>query len=140
MNKIQLKVLESTFIRRDKRGVFVEILNKGIWKNISFGKMKKGAILGDHYHKKTDLFLFIINGRAQIDMVDIKSKKVETMVLKNNQGAFIKRGYFHKVKFLTDSIFIMSKSEKYNPKNPDTYNFFFKEPEPEKRSKTSNKS
>lgn len=124
MKKIQkYLIVKPSYIRLDKRGVFIEILNDKHWGNISYGKMKKGAVMGNHYHKKTDIFFFVTSGGVRIDIMDIKTAQPMSIKLSENNGVVIPSGLPHAIRFLKDSTFIMGKSKRYDPENPDTYSF-----------------
>lgn len=114
-------IFKPTFVRHDKRGQFIEVINGLRFENLSYGRMKKGAILGNHYHKKTVLFFFIIDGRAEVKKFNIKTKQRSQIRLDNNQGVVIERLYFHTITFLKESFFIMAKSKKNRSDNPDTF-------------------
>ena len=48
-----MKKIINSYQRIDKRGIFNEYLNGNqSWKSINGGTMKKGALMGNHYHKK----------------------------------------------------------------------------------------
>ena len=111
------------FIRKDERGLFVEALNGIVWKNISYGIMKKGSVMGNHYHKKTSVYFFIIKGSVRIDSVDIHAKEVQAITLQENEGVIFFPNHSHAITFTQDSIFIMGKSEKYDQNNPDTFEY-----------------
>lgn len=135
------KILKPILIRKDKRGVFIELINRGVWRGIYFSQMEKGAILGSHYHLKTKVFFYLIAGRATIELINVKTKKRTFSELEKNQGIIIPKGFWHAIKFLKTSSFVMSKSESFRESDPDTYNLDFKSlPEPEKSSKIKTKS
>ena len=117
------KIIKPTFVRKDKRGTFIEALNDIGWENVSYGSMKKGAVMGNHYHKETLLFFYITKGAAKIDIINVKSKVVESFILKAHQGVIFKPNHSHAIRFLELSNFVMGKSLKYDPINPDTYPF-----------------
>lgn len=117
------KILKPTFIRKDKRGFFIEVLNGSSWEEISYGIIKKGACMGNHYHKTTDVFFFVTKGSVKIDFIHVKTKKLSVVHLLKNEGVIFKRNYSHAISFLEDSVFIQAKSKKYDVDYPDTYPF-----------------
>lgn len=112
-----------TFKRKDERGMFTEILNGGEWKNVSYGEMKQGAVMGNHYHQETKVFFCITRGSVKIDVIDVKNKKTETFTLKKSECVVFKPFYSHAIRFIENSEFIMGKDIAYNLSNPDTYPF-----------------
>lgn len=117
------RLIKPTFERLDDRGTFIEALNDGNWKNVSFGTMKKEAVMANHYHKKTEVFFFLTSGSAKVDTINVKTKETESFVLKPKEGVIFKVNYSHAIRYLEDSTFVMGKSVEYNPDDPDTYLF-----------------
>ena len=115
------KVLKPTFSRHDERVDFFEMLNGLRWENISYGKMKKGAIMGNHYHKKTGVFFFILSGLATVKIMHVKSKKRESLLLASNEGIIFDKNSSHAIIFSEESLFLMGKEKTYNKEKPDTY-------------------
>jgi dTDP-4-dehydrorhamnose 3,5-epimerase-like enzyme len=116
------KILRPSFVRKDERGVFWQVINgKGRWSVLNIGKMKKNSIMGRHFHKKTDVFFFLIKGKAQIDMIDVQNRKRSRLILNAFEGLILKKGTQHVIKYLTTSEFIMLKSRRYSSKDRDTY-------------------
>ena len=61
MNKIKLKIAH-----QDKRGVIIDILENQKINAITLITIKKGAVRGNHYHKKTYQWNYIISGKMQL--------------------------------------------------------------------------
>jgi dTDP-4-dehydrorhamnose 3,5-epimerase-like enzyme len=115
------KILKPSFVRNDKRGLFVEAINGIRCEQIAYGSMIKGAEMGHHYHKLTDLIFFITDGSAKIDFLNVTTEATSTLTVSKNEGVIIQKGYTHVVRFLEDSTFVSGKSRKYDPSDPDTY-------------------
>lgn len=118
---MHLRKLKPNFIRKDERGIFSEALNEGIWENVAYGKMKRGSVMGNHYHKKTSVYFFITSGSAKIKTIHAKTKKIDSVELNPHEGVLLTPWYSHAILFEKNSSFIMGKSIRYNPKSPDTY-------------------
>lgn len=117
------KILAPTFIRRDARGDFFELLNGSRWENISYGRMKNGSVMGNHYHKKTSVFFFILSGAARIEIVDVKTKGRQSCTLSPYEGILFTPYFSHAVIFNEKSTFLMGKEKTYNKDAPDTYEY-----------------
>ncbi len=115
------QVLKPNYSRKDERGLFVEALNGSPWEQISYGKMQNGATMGNHYHKETSVFFFLVDGSVQIDIVSVRLDEKETLSLNPNEGVILVPNYSHAIRFREDSTFVMGKSKKYDKDNPDTY-------------------
>lgn len=116
-----VKVIKPTYIREDERGVFNEILNGEEWKNISFGSMKMGAVMGNHYHKEAKIFFFLTRGAARIDLIDIKTKEVQKIDIEKGMGVILDPNFSHAIRFKEPSDFVMGKSIEYIGPESDTY-------------------
>jgi len=116
-------LLHPTDIRLDNRGEFVELINSGTWKSIAYGSMKKGAVMGNHYHKKTDVFFFLVSGRVLVYMQEVGSSIKKTIPLSSKQGIIIARGTAHAIQYLDDGTFVWAKSQSFDRKKQDMYEY-----------------
>ena len=114
-------VLAPTFQRRDGRGLFVEALNGGPWETLVFGTMKRDAEMGQHYHKKTEIFFCLTKGKAEVTIVHVETREREQLLLEAPQGVRLRVNESHAIRFLEDSGFIMLKSLRYDPSDSDTF-------------------
>lgn len=114
-------VVTPVFERADQRGSFVEAVNRGPWESLSHGGMGKGAILGQHYHKKTDVFFYLSDGSADVLIEDVRSRVRYGVVLAARQGVIFKPFETHRIRFLEDSRFMMLKSRAFSPDDPDIF-------------------
>lgn len=112
-----------SFVRRDGRGEFIEIINRGRWESVLTAWMKKGSILGNHYHTETDIFLFLIKGRARVTTVFLTSKKQRQEEILQEEGIVIPARVAHAVEFLDDSTIILGKSRAHDPKQSDLIDY-----------------
>jgi mannose-6-phosphate isomerase-like protein (cupin superfamily) len=113
--------IPAAFTRQDERGTFVEVVNRGPWETVITGTMRPGAVLGNHYHKQADLFLFLIDGRCRVDFECVATKRRRRVSLGSGQGLRLPRMESHAVRFLEPSRFILLKSRPFDPDCPDTY-------------------
>lgn len=118
---ITKEVLLPTFKRADDRGTFTEVLNGGRWEALIFGQMHSGAVMGNHYHRKTEVFLFLTKGSARIDTIQVETGERQRLLLLAEQGVVLKTNESHAIRFLDESEFIMLKSVRYDPADPDTF-------------------
>ena len=111
----------ATHTRQDQRGTFVEIVNRGPWETVITGTMNPGAVLGDHYHKATDLFFFLVEGRCRVDIDCLDTGLRRTVDLEPGKGLHIVAFEAHAVRFEAASRFIMLKSRAFDPDLPHIY-------------------
>lgn len=117
------KILLTIFERNDQRGVFREILNEGQWEALIAGRMNPQAVIGNHYHKKTIIFFHISKGTASINTINVDTGRRDDFLLHSGQGVILPTHESHAIRFLEESDFIMLKSVKYDPADPDTFDF-----------------
>ena len=115
------QVLGPRFERTDSRGVFREILSGFPAGTVASGRMGAGAVMGNHYHRRTRVFFHLLSGRAGVRTVDIETGRQDKFLLGENEGVFLEPGESHAIRFLVDSEFLMMKSRPYDPQDPDTF-------------------
>lgn len=116
-------ILRPLFERRDDRGVFRELLSGFPAGTVVCGDMSAGAVMGNHYHRRTRVFFHLLAGRASVATIDVESGATESFPLEENEGVFLEPGESHAIRFLADSRFLMLKSEPYDPADPDTISY-----------------
>jgi len=122
-NNRDKEILKPSFRRTDERGTFLEVLNNGHWESLIYGQMHRGAVIGNHYHRKTEIFFFLTKGSARIDIIHVEQGKRRRLSLQANHGVLLKTFESHAVRFLEESEFIMLKSLRYDPDEPDTFQY-----------------
>ena len=115
------RVVIPGFERKDERGVFLEVLNGFEARTFVCGAMKAGAVLGNHYHRKTRVFFYLTRGAAEVRIVNVATGERVSFELDGNQGCFFEVNESHAVRFTKDGDFVMLKSLAYDPHDPDTF-------------------
>jgi dTDP-4-dehydrorhamnose 3,5-epimerase-like enzyme len=115
------RIVTASFERRDKRGVFREVLNGFQARTFVCGEMKTGAVLGNHYHKRTRVFFYLTRGAARVATLNVETGEKDAFGLKGNQGCFFEVNESHAVRFTEGGEFVMLKSLAYDPADPDTF-------------------
>ena len=115
------RVVTPGFERRDDRGVFREVVNGFSSETLATGTMRHGAVMGNHYHRKTRVFFYLTRGGASVRTVHVESGARDEFFLGENQGVFLEPNESHAIRFVAESEFIMLKSVRYDPEDPDTY-------------------
>ena len=101
MKKIKLKVNH-----KDQRGLIVDLLEKKNINAITLITQKKGKVRGNHYHKKTTQWNYLLNGKIKI-YAKKKNKKKETIVLKKGDLVVTEKNEAHAIKAVTNSQFLV---------------------------------
>ena len=89
MKKIKLKVNY-----KDNRGVIIDLLEDEKINAITLITLKKGAVRGNHYHKKTWQWNYIISGHMKL-ITKIPGKKIKKILLKPGDLAVTKPNEKH---------------------------------------------
>lgn len=107
----------------DERGGLMEIINgePGLQMNILY--TKAGFVRGNHYHKRTKEFFFVLEGEIKFVTVDEDTKERHETVCPPGDRIEIPPTVRHALKSITDSTIIEYKNEAYNDENPDTFPF-----------------
>lgn len=116
-------ILKPVFERQDERGLFRELLNTGTWESLIYSRMNPDAVIGNHYHKQTMIFLYLLSGSAEVKTVHVESGKRDRIVMEAGTGIVLQPYYSHAIRFIGESEAIMLKSRRYNDADPDTYPF-----------------
>jgi dTDP-4-dehydrorhamnose 3,5-epimerase-like enzyme len=117
------EIIPPGFERNDDRGLFREIINSGEWKAVNWAKMSPGATLGNHYHEKTVMFFYVMNGSAHIRTLDVGTGARDEFELKQGQGVFFKPMESHIISFTDESEVLMLKSQPFDPSDPDIVHY-----------------
>ena len=119
-------VISPSFRRRDRRGILVEMLNDGRWASVLCGRMKAGAVMGNHYHKRTEVFFFLTSGSAEVVCRPVggATPRSRRCAIRAHEGVWLRAGTAHAIRFTRPSAFVMLKSRRYRPSQPDTYASF----------------
>lgn len=117
------EIIRPSFKRVDDRGTLIEILNSGHWEALVWGHMHAGAVMGNHYHRKTEVFFFLAKGSVRIDVVHVETGERQRLSLGATDGVILKTNESHAIHFLEESEFIMMKSLRYDPADSDTFQY-----------------
>ena len=85
--------------------------------------MKKGALMGNHYHKRCATLFFLLSGSALVYSKDHRKKKSlrQEVRLAAGEGALFERYETHAWRFTRDSIFVLVKSVPFDEKRQDIH-------------------
>ena len=115
------QVRSPSFTRVDARGTLMEVLNTGQWACLLCGRMKAQAVMGNHYHKRTDVFFFLTDGRAEVLSQNLATGERQQHRLAATEGIWLKTNVAHAIRFHEESSFVMLKSLPYDRNDPDTF-------------------
>ena len=75
-----MKKIKTKINHQDKRGAIKDLLEKKNINAITYITQKKGKIRGNHFHKKTTQWNYLIKGKIKI-FAQKKNKKVKKIIL-----------------------------------------------------------
>lgn len=110
-----------SFVRRDDRGLFVEVVNEGPWETVIHGSMKAGKAMGDHYHRENKAFFFLTSGSAEVKIRHLIDDSQQRLVLKAGEGIYFLPFEVHTITYLEDADFLLLKSYRYQADKPDIF-------------------
>lgn len=116
-----IEIVTPSFVREDARGLFAEVVNRGPWETVIAGSMKAGAVLGHHYHKLTDMLLYLSRGSAEVTLVDVRTGERAVGRIEQRQAVRLPPQHAHSVRFLEASDFLLLKSRRFGQEDPDTF-------------------
>ena len=61
-----MKKIKLSINHKDKRGLIIDLLEKKTINAITFITQKKGAVRGNHYHKKTIQWNYLLSGKIEL--------------------------------------------------------------------------
>jgi mannose-6-phosphate isomerase-like protein (cupin superfamily) len=115
------RIVKPSFRREEQRGLFVEILNEGPWETVIHGTMRPGGVMGNHYHKRTTAFFYLVRGKAQIVIRHMVDQNEERLELNPGEGVYFYPYETHAIRYLEPSDFIFLKSTRFREDNPDLF-------------------
>jgi quercetin dioxygenase-like cupin family protein len=117
-----MKIVHREYAFEDNRGQILDILENEAIDSVTLINSKKGAIRGDHYHKETTQYVFILNGELEL-LTQFGEDALEKTVLKKGDLAVTDPMEKHTMKALQDSEFLVLTRGPRGGKNyeNDTY-------------------
>ena len=89
-------------IFRDKRGLIADIIYNNEINHIAYISTNKNGIRGNHYHKKTTQYTFVIDGRIRYYFKKKSGKKISQLILKKGDLIKSKFNEIHAFKTLSN--------------------------------------
>ena len=101
MKKINLKIAF-----KDRRGKIIDLIEGEKINAITFITIKKGAIRGNHYHKKTWQWNYIVSGKMRL-VTKMPNKKIKKTLLNPGDLALTLPGELHALIGIEDCKFLV---------------------------------
>ena len=96
-----IKNILKSKIFRDNRGLIADVMYNNKINHIAYITTKKNKIRGNHYHKKTIQYTFVLEGKIKYYFKSKKAKKVSQLTLKKGDLIKSKLNEIHAFKNLS---------------------------------------
>ena len=101
-----MKKIKLSINHKDKRGLITDLLEKKMINAVTLITQKKGTVRGNHYHKKTIQWNYLLSGK--IEVVGKKNgKNKKKIILKQGDLVVTDKKESHAIKALIDSRFLV---------------------------------
>ena len=101
MKKIKIKINH-----QDGRGVIIDLLEKKKINAITFITQKKGMVRGNHFHKKTIQWNYLIKGKIKL-IAQKKNKRVREIILSKGDLVITSSNESHAIKAIKYSEYLV---------------------------------
>ena len=101
MKKIKIKINH-----QDRRGVIIDLLEKKKINAITFITQKKGKVRGNHFHKKTIQWNYLIKGKIKL-ITKKKNRGVKEMILSKGDLVVTSSNESHAIKAIQYSEYLV---------------------------------
>lgn len=101
-------------VSEDARRTITHLCRADI-KDVNFYEAKRGAVLGEHHHKKTEEYFFITRGIALLQVDD------ERRVVHKGDFFVVKPNEKHSIECMSDFKFLTFLTEPFDKNDPDLH-------------------
>lgn len=82
-----MKIVNKKIVFEDERGNIIDILENEVIEYVTIITSKKGAVRGNHYHKESVQYTFVLKGNLQL-LTRMPGEEVRTTLLRPGDLAF----------------------------------------------------
>jgi len=101
-----MKKIKNKISHKDNRGLIIDLLENKKVNSITFITQKKGKVRGNHFHKNTIQWNYVIKGKIELYTQKKNSTAKKTTLLKG-EIAETSKNEKHAIKALKDSEFLV---------------------------------
>lgn len=83
---MELKTLHINY--QDERGIIMDVVTHLDFQHVTFITSKIKSFRGDHYHKSTGQYIFLLSGQLKYVSRNRQTRKVEVVIMNSNDLAF----------------------------------------------------
>lgn len=118
-----MKIFEAYKKNVSQRGLFLGIINSGHWEEVNYIETNEGQIRGGHYHKEAIEVFFIIDGKIDIKVANIKGKVIKKFTATKGTIFLIDPYEVHTFFCKSDCRWINIMSKKMDDSQCDIYKY-----------------
>lgn len=117
-----MEVINKKCVFEDERGKIIDILEKEVIEYVTLISSKKGAVRGNHYHKESLQYTFVLKGSLKL-LTQMPRGEIKIMIVKGGDLVFTPPMERHALIALVDSEFLVFTRGPRGGKNyeKDTY-------------------
>lgn len=115
-----MKLIPPYVSNSDARGTFTGIINSGQWEELNIVRTGAGQIRGGHYHKSTLELFYMLDGKAEVEILENGGNK-QVYSVSAGDIFMIYPLETHTFRCLTQCAWINVLSKKIDPLVPDFY-------------------
>ena len=106
---MQIKKTKIKAAFEDERGAIYDLLDKEEIHHIGMITSKKGSVRGNHYHKDARQITYILSGKIELTLKDMKEKnaKPQKMIMEEGDVVDIPAMIAHSLKALEETTFLI---------------------------------
>ena len=101
-----MRKIKNRIIHKDERGLIIDLLERKKINAITYITQKKGKVRGNHFHKKTIQWNYLIKGKIELVTKKRNSKPKKIILFKGDLAETLKNEA-HATKALKDSEFLV---------------------------------
>jgi|TARA_B110000902_G_scaffold230324_1_gene271751 dTDP-4-dehydrorhamnose 3,5-epimerase-like enzyme len=109
-------------IIKNDRGYLVEFPVKDFnIKQVNILFSYANTIRGNHFHKETEEYFYIINGKVSVTTTDVNTKEEKIFIVESGGYFHVYPYNLHVLKFIEDTHIMSFYSKEFDPKDTDIY-------------------
>ena len=101
-----MKVVKKRTVFEDERGQIIDILENEIIEHVTMISSKEGSIRGNHYHKESVQYTYVVKGRLKL-LTQMPGEQVKTTTIEPRDLVFTPPMEKHALMALEDSEFLV---------------------------------
>jgi quercetin dioxygenase-like cupin family protein len=101
-----MKKIKTKINHKDKRGLIIDLLDKKKINAITYITQKKGKVRGNHFHKKTTQWNYLIKGKIKI-VTKKRNSSVKRIILSKGDLVVTSSNESHAIKAIQHSEYLV---------------------------------